>query len=72
MPNEPNERSRVRVCVCMSLCLIQVPKGQGPAAAMQSFLTVMAMVWAGSQVTKVARAAGYVRLFSQIVITRFS
>ncbi len=36
----------------------QVPHGQGLAAAAKSFLAVFATVWAGSQVTKVARAAG--------------
>lgn len=36
----------------------KVPQGLGAAAAVRSFLTVFATVWAGSQVTKIARAAG--------------
>ncbi|KAF5836242.1 hypothetical protein DUNSADRAFT_6254 [Dunaliella salina] len=36
----------------------KVPQGLGAAAAVRSFLAVFATVWAGSQVTKVARAAG--------------
>jgi len=36
----------------------KVPQGQGLAGAAKAFLGVFATVWAGSQVTKLARAAG--------------
>jgi hypothetical protein len=39
-----------------------VPPGLGAAAVAQRFAQVMATVWAGSQVTKLARAAGAVAL----------
>lgn len=39
------------------LVVAKVPRGLGLAASAQKFLTVMAAVWAGSQVTKVPRAA---------------
>eukprot|EP00983_Pelagomonas_calceolata_P002708 90301-Pelagomonas_calceolata.AAC.4 len=48
-------------CVFMATLEVpcrQVPQGLGAAAAVRSFLTVFATVWAGSQVTKIARAAG--------------
>ncbi|PRW60029.1 TY4B-J: Transposon Ty4-J Gag-Pol poly [Chlorella sorokiniana] len=39
------------------LVVAKVPRGLGLAVTAQKFLTVMAAVWAGSQVTKVPRAA---------------
>ncbi|KAF9611625.1 hypothetical protein IFM89_034083 [Coptis chinensis] len=38
------------------------PGGMGYAAAVERFLKVMAMVWVGSQVTKLVRAAGALAL----------
>lgn len=39
-----------------------MPKGLGPEAAAKSFATVFAMTWAGSQVTKLVRAAASLAL----------
>jgi len=44
------------------LYVAKVPQGAGAASAAKSFLAVFGTVWAGSQVTKLARAAGAVVL----------
>eukprot|EP00798_Chlamydomonas_sp_ICE-L_P004894 gene4894-34660_t len=47
----------------------KVPSGQGISATAAAFAKVMATVWAGSQITKAARAAG--ALFLAPVIDTF-
>ena len=42
--------------------IAKVPSGAGMAAAVRAFITTMALVWAGSQVTKLPRAAAAVML----------
>eukprot|EP00898_Chlorokybus_atmophyticus_P005368 jgi/Chlat1/5832/Chrsp4S00493 len=42
--------------------VVKVPRSLGLAGAAQRFVQVMAMVWAGSQITKLPRAAGAVVL----------
>ncbi|KAH7619064.1 hypothetical protein Ndes2526B_g06016 [Nannochloris sp. 'desiccata'] len=44
------------VAFLMVFKLAKVPSGQGIAASAQAALKILAVVWAGSQVTKVARA----------------
>eukprot|EP00899_Mesostigma_viride_P004406 jgi/Mesvir1/13967/Mv12430-RA.1 len=38
--------------------VVKVPRGLGVLAASQKFVSVMAIVWAGSQLTKLVRAGG--------------
>ncbi|XP_028790107.1 uncharacterized protein LOC114746093 [Neltuma alba] len=44
------------------LYVVPAPKRMGYLAAVERFLKVMAMVWAGSQVTKLVRAGGALAL----------
>jgi hypothetical protein len=55
-----------------------IPKGQGMSTTLEAFLKVFAMVWAGSQVTKLARYAGAAAMAPfmdkalENIVTRFS
>ena len=43
-------------------CIAKVPPGAGLAAAARAFVATLALVWGGSQVTKLPRAAAAVML----------